>query len=361
MPQSGGSCCGHWSADGRYFFFNLRHGGLNTIWALREGGRFGSSRPVQLTFGPSNMGGLITSEDPRHVYVWSGNEEFETAKYYPASGRVQPLLPGIRTKETRPSPDGEWLSYAVGGELWRSQAGGASRQPVTSGFSPIEQLEWSPDARRILFRTLDGSGWGRSFVVSADAAGASPATELAMGAGHNEAAWSPNPESIVFAKWSAEGNVTKPQSGIFLLDLRTSQVVKIPGSEDLIHPCFSPDGRYLAAITNFDTNPNQPTRVMLFDTRSQTWREITRGTLVNPVQWSKDSKYFYYQDILAEGQPSFRYSTAANKSDAFMDFEPLLHAGYVRCSFLSFAPDGALVVALRRNEVNIYRLDLDLP
>jgi len=82
---------------------------------------------------------------------------------------------------------------------------------------------------------------------------------------------------------------------------------------------------------------------------------------VNPVEWSKDSKTFYYQDILADGQPAFRYSTATNESDPFVDFASLLRAGYVRCSLLSFAPDGALVVSLVRNEVNIYRLELDLP
>jgi hypothetical protein len=100
---------------------------------------------------------------------------------------------------------------------------------------------------------------------------------------------------------------------------------------------------------------------MLFDVQRRTWKEIAHGTLVNPVQWSKDSSYFYYQDILGEGQPAFRYSIVNNKSESVVDFESLLHAGYVRCSFVGFAPDGALLVSLRRNEVNIYRLDLDLP
>jgi hypothetical protein len=135
----------------------------------------------------------------------------------------------------------------------------------------------------------------------------------------------------------------------------------VPGSEGLIHAVYSPDRRFLAAISNFDLNPSQPTRAMLFDTQSKTWREIARGTLVNPVQWSKDSASFYYQDILGDGEPAFRYSIATGKSDRFVDFENLLHAGYVRCSFIGLAPDGALSVILRRNEVNIYRLDLDLP
>jgi Tol biopolymer transport system component len=229
---------------------------------------------------------------------------------------------------------------------------------LVSGFPAINWFEWSPDAKRILFYASGAAKSGKFFLVSADGG---PATEVSLGSGNNEPRWSPDGESIVFAKWSTEGQTTPEESGIYLLNLRTSQLRKVPGSEGLIHPCFSPDRRFLAAITNFDLNPTQPTRVMLFDSQTQVWREIAHGTLVNPVQWSKDSKYFYYQDILGEGQPSFRFSIAANKSDPFLAFDSLLSAGYARCSFVGFAPDGALVVYLQRNEVNIYRLDLDLP
>jgi len=185
--------------------------------------------------------------------------------------------------------------------------------------------------------------------------------ELTLGTGRNEPRWSPDGKSIYFAKWGTDGGVTQAQSGIFLLDLRSSAFTKVPGSEGLVHPRFSADHRYLAAVTNFDQNPSQPTRVMLFDTRTQSWREIAHGGLVNTVDWSNDSRDFYYQDILADGQPAFRYSTIANKSDLLVEFGDLLHAGYARCMFLSFAPDGSLVVSLRRNQVNVYRLDLDLP
>jgi len=128
-----------------------------------------------------------------------------------------------------------------------------------------------------------------------------------------------------------------------------------------VHPRLSPDHRFLAAVTNFDQNPSQPTRVLLFDTRIQSWQEIAHGGLVNPVEWSMDSRDFFYQDILADGQPAFRYSTVANKSDLFVEFGDLLHAGYARCVLLSVAPDGSLAVSLRRNQVNVFRLDLDLP
>jgi len=361
MRPESGICCGRWSADGRYFFFNVRRDGIHTVWAIREGRRSWLSRaprPVQLTFGPSNYGGLIASEDPRRVFVWSGSEQFETARYSPATGRVQPLLADIRPAEMKLSPDGAWLCFAAAGELWRSRADGSQRARLASGFSSIDQVSWSPDSTRIMFHAVENANAEKFYLIGVEGG---PAKEVALGSGHNEAAWSAVPETIVLAKWVTEGVVTKADSGIFLLDLKNSRIGKIAGSEDLVHPSLSPDGRYLAAITNFDSNPSQSTRVMLLDMRTQRWNEIAHGTLVNPVRWSADSRFFYYQDILAEDEQSFRYSIAANRSDPFADFKSLLESGYVRCSLLGFAPDGALVVSLRRNEVNIFRLDLELP
>jgi DNA-binding winged helix-turn-helix (wHTH) protein/Tol biopolymer transport system component len=361
LPYPDGACCGRWSADGKYFFFNSTHDGIHSIWAMRERVRESMglpTKPVQLTFGPINYGGLITSEDPSRVYVWGGSEQSEPARYYPASGRIQPLLPGNHSPNVRLSPDGTWLAFAIGGELWRSEADGTMRQSLVSGKSSIDQIEWSPDSKRILFHSEGDAKSERFFIVSADGG---PATDFSLGSGHNEPKWRPDGESIVFAKWSTEDPASMAQSGIFFLDLKSSHMTKIPGSEGMVHPDSSPDGQFLSAITNFDLNPSQPTRVMLFDTRTRTWSEIARGTLVNPVQWSKDSRYFYYQDILADGQPTFRYSIAASRSDRFGDFESLLHAGYVRCSLIDIEKDGAQVVSLKSNEVNIYRLDLDLP
>jgi len=361
LPKPGSTCCGRWSIDGRYFFFTVTRNDQQSIWTIRDVDRPWLSkpaRPVQLTFGPDNYGGLIASADPNRVFVWSGNEQFEVARYYPGSGKIQPLLSGVYSLNTRLSPDGAWLTFTGGGELWRSRADGSMRQSLTPAFSYIDQVEWSSDSTRILFHAVDSAKSERFFVVPADGG---PSIELALGTGRNEPHWSPDGKSIYFAKWGTDGGVSQAQSGIFLLDLRTSLITKVPGSEGLVHPRFSPDHRFLAAVTNFDQNPSQPTRVLLFDTRTRSWKEIAHGGLVNPVDWSKDSRDFYYQDILADAQPAFRYSIVANKSDLFVEFGDLLHAGYARCLFLSFAPDGSLAVSLRRNQVNVYRLDLDLP
>lgn len=360
-PNLDEQCCGRWSANGRYFLFNGTHNGVHSVWAIREDDHSLFSRdpkPVQLTFGPVSYGGLITSDDPRRVYVWGGSEHLETGRYDRATGRVQPLLPGIHYDDIGSSPDGAQLAFATGGELWRAKFDGSGRKPLFSGVASIDRIEWSPDSKRILFFSTDSAGLEKYFQISSDGG---PATEVPLGNGDMEAHWSQDGAAIVFAKRVWAGHTTSEESGIFLLDLQSSAVTKIPGSETLVHPSLSPDGRYLAAITKFELNPNQPTDVMLFDTQTRDWKRIAQGTLVNPVQWSADSKYFSYQDILAEGETVFRYSIVTRRSEALVDFQSLLNAGYTRCSLLGFNPDGGLVVSLRRNEVNIFRLDLDLP
>lgn len=357
----GATCCGRWSSDGRYFFFTSIRDRVQSIWAISDSVRWWTPRPpspVQLTFGPNNYGGLVSDTNPGRVFVWSGIEQLEMGRYNPASGRVQPLVPGVQSPNAALSPDGRWLAYATGGELWRSTAGGNERKPLISGFPPIRDIQWSPDGKRILFSATESVEPWKWFIVSADGG---PESEVSLAKGRIEPTWFPDGEKIAFAKWATEGEVTQQESGIFLYDLRTAQTTKIPGSEGLVHASFSPDLKYLAAITNFDQNPVEPTRVKLFDTRAQSWVQIGQGTLVNPVQWSADSKFFYYQDMLSEGEQSYRYSIATHKSEPNLDFAGLLNSGYVRCSFKQFAPDGTVVVALRRNEVNLYRLDLDLP
>lgn len=360
LPQKSETCCGRWSAGGKYFFFGATQDGLQSIWAIRERRRtwrVAAARPVQLTFAPTNYGGLVTSEDPARVFAWSGNEQIEVAHYFPASGRVQPLIPDTRWTGLDESPDGNWLAFATGGELWRSKTDGSGRQSLLAGYPPIVGILWSPDGKMILFRTVEKGKRVRFFVIPAEGGAV---TELPTGAGTTEVAWAPGGQSVILAM-PESGDLPRAESGIYEIDLHTLLRTKIPGSEGLVHPSFSPNRRFLAAITTFEHEPNQPTRVKLFDTVSQTWTEIAQGTLVNPVQWSADSQTLYYQDVLAEGEPAFRYSIASRKSEPYANFAQLLGAGYARCLFKHFAPDGSLLVTLRRNEVNVYRLDLDLP
>jgi Tol biopolymer transport system component len=395
LPFIASACCGRWSLDGRYFFFTVEREGLQSIWAIRDrdAGWFRRpAKPVQLTFGPNNYGGLINDPNPgdfnpgdsnpsdgnsagvspggadpvassnngvrrERALVWSGLEEMETSRYDLGTGRLQPLLAGVHSNAMSLSPDGGFLSFATGGEIWQSNADGSDRRPLASGFAPIDDVQWSPEGSQILFHAAEAGKDGHFYAISSSGGAA---VELALGNGHLEPVWHPDGKQILVAKWAMDGAASLPQSGIFLFDLKSKTSTKIVGSEGLVHPSISRDGR-IVAITNFDLHPNEPTLVMLHEVQSEGWREIGRGTLVNPVQWSPDGRYFYFQDILSEGERAYRYSVATGEVGLFADFAPVLNDGYVRCMLKQIAPEGQLVVSLRRNRVNLFRLDLELP
>jgi len=356
----GTECCGRWSADGRYFFFGSVRDGITSIWAIRESSHSWFSagpKPIQLTFGPPSYGYAVPNGD-RAVFVWGGTEKRELVRYDRRSRRVEPVLPDAPLVSDSLSPDGLWLAFPIGGTLWRSRTDGSRREALVSGLEPIDQVLWSPDGRQILFHRTRGAEFGTFFLVPAE--GGTP-TEVSLRTGLNELSWSPEGQSIAFAKHPDEGALAATGGAIYSLDLRTSQIKKIAGSEGLVHPRWSPDGRFLAAVTSLEISPGRPTRLKMFDSRTQSWKEIAQGTLLNPGEWSRDSKYFYYQDILGDAEPVFRFAVGAQRSELLFDFANLLHAGYHRCAFVRFDPNGDVIAYLTRGESDLYRLDLDLP
>ncbi len=62
---------------------------------------------------------------------------------------------------------------------------------------------------------------------------------------------------------------------------------KVPGSEGLWSPRWSPDGKYLAALS--------PTsdRILLFTVATQIWQELASGTGFGWESWSGDSRFVY--------------------------------------------------------------------
>ena len=67
----------------------------------------------------------------------------------------------------------------------------------------------------------------------------------------------------------------------------------LPGSEGLLSPRWSPDGRYIAATT-MDSQ-----KLLLFDTGTKKWNELAH-VAVGYLCWSKDSKYLYFDTFGTE-------------------------------------------------------------
>jgi Tol biopolymer transport system component len=137
-----------------------------------------------------------------------------------------------------------------------------------------------------------------------------------------------------------------------LLDLRTGRTSTIPHSEGLFSPRWSPDGRYIAAITL-----DQRT-LRLLDLQAQTWRTVAETTVADPV-WSPDSKAIFFHADRADTQPIYRWSLPDGSLQMVANLSNFVDGETADYFFCGLTPDAKPVVRSRIRTGDIYTLDLD--
>jgi hypothetical protein len=88
---------------------------------------------------------------------------------------------------------------------------------------------------------------------------------------------------------------------LHILHLDTNQIEEVPGSDGLFSPRWSPDGRWIAALT-LDQR-----KVQLFSIANHTWTTLSVPSGADP-RWSSDSRYLFIRASLDPAQPIDRVS-----------------------------------------------------
>lgn len=200
---------------------------------------------------------------------------------------------------------------------------------------------WSPDGKHILFTDVPR----RMFLVPAEGGSLQqvmpkvedPNTEV--GAGH----WSADGSSIIFVMISEKGRA------IYQLNLRTQELLKIPGSDGMAGPRMSRDGRYLISGRN---------KRMLYDFQTQQWADFTEEGDSWTSSWSYDSKFVYMQRKNRNGlREVIRISVPGGKVEHVLDLKGITLGGFWPGG-ISLLPDDSPLLMLDKNTQEIYRLDL---
>jgi len=341
-------CCGKWTTDGKYFVF--QSGGQ--IWALRNRkGLFrGKPRPVQLTSSPMQLQSPLPSKDGKRLFVVGMTFRGELTSFDPKVGKPSLFLGGISADWMEASRDGKQVVYVSypQGDLWKSNLDGTDRVQLT--FGPIKPVlpRWSPNGETILFFDFPGgqSHPGRMYMMPA--AGGAP-RELLPSDPQNEQdpTWSSDGKRIAFGNDANDANAIDGPA-IRILDVQSGQISLVPGSEKMFSPRWSPDGRYLAAMTT------DSTRLMLFDFQTQMWKEIGKGTM-SWINWSRDSQYLYLKDLTDSGAVE-RIRIADRKVEKMVDLKDFVFTGLGGGS-VSVAPDGSALLLRDRGTQDVYALD----
>jgi Tol biopolymer transport system component/DNA-binding winged helix-turn-helix (wHTH) protein len=356
---------GTWLAGGKYFAFSSGvdlHASLAVdtqanLWLLKEERGIFSRKtgdPIELTRGPIAYDHPIATPQGSRIYFVGSHSEYQLLRIDQKTAEKTAMLAESGATDMDFSLDGQWVVYAAreNGTLWKSRIDGSSRVQLTSAAPGAFAPKWSPDQKQILFTGFLLGKRPRLYVVSAQ--GGAPKSVLPAD----------NKWATVSGDWSSDGrqivvDVLETGSGkestIRILDLDNGSLTPVPGSEGLVEPRWSADGRYIAA-----RNPRKK-QIVLFDVRNKTWSVLAEANFPVALRWSPGGDALYYQDTDEIEQSVFRVPMANRESERVTRFGDLIASGAKRCIFAGLSPDGSVYVTVDHGDTDIYALDLKLP
>jgi eukaryotic-like serine/threonine-protein kinase len=348
---------GNWTPDGKYFVFESSRNGRSDLWAILEKRDFFHNEnhaPVQLTSGPLSFHSPQPSLDGKRIFTIGEQPRGELERFDAKSGEFVPYLAGISISDVSFSRDGRWMAYVTYPEqaLWRSRIDGSDKLQLTRppflAFLPA----WSPDGKKILF-----GGWdpGKNAAIYAIAAEGGVPQQLvsdpASDAFYGD--WGPDGKSIVFEKNRLNGS-SNYKTDVEMLDIQTGRVSMLPGSESLIVPAMSPDGRFLAATTT------DRLKLMLFDYATQKWTELAK-TDIGALNWTRDGKYLYFDSGSGLDPAISRVRMADRKLERVTGLKDFRRVEFSSYPWSGLTPDGAPLLLRDVGTQEVYALDFEAP
>ncbi len=341
------ACCGDWSPDEKEFYFQGLADGLSSILALAAG----SSKPVQLTNGPLSFRSPAISPDGKKIFVVGEEQRGELMKYDAKTSQFSPFLEGISPDWVAFSRDGEWLAYTTlqDGILWRERVDGTDKLQLT--FAPMQatMVYWSPDGTKLAFSALTPGKPRNIMVVNSDGSGLRkiyPENIMQV-----SPSWSPDSQHVTFDYPSGYSHAQPGQVlGIKTADLRTHQVVSVPGSQGLFGSQWSPDGRHLVAIAPDGLG------LKMYDSSTTSWKQFT--TLeINFEMWSRDNQYVYF-DTLGTDPALYRAHVPDLRVERVLSLKGYRRPFGFIGAYSGLAPDGSPLIVDDVGWHEIYSLDL---
>jgi DNA-binding winged helix-turn-helix (wHTH) protein/Tol biopolymer transport system component len=307
-------CCGDWTAGGSYFVFQSAHAGRPNVWGLRQPTFFarGRSAPFEITSGPLDFFAPVPSLKGDQLFSIGAHTRRELFHFNLAAHRAEPYLSNVSAQRSEAAHHSErtaWIS-STDRTLWRSKEDGTDRVQLISPPLSVYMARWSPDDRRLLVMAKQPGTPYKIYIVSSDGGDPNPVLEESRNQADPD--WGPGGTAVVFGRFpNYAAEATSPKD-IRILDLETKTVSILPESTGMFSPRWSPDGRYVAAMT-LDQH-----LLKVFDRNTAKWSTVAEGLIHNPV-WSHDGKELYFQALQEEGVPIFRVSVADRRLERICD------------------------------------------
>ncbi|MDE1176388.1 MAG: hypothetical protein PW789_07230 [Edaphobacter sp.] len=343
------NCCGVWGADGSFIFQSI-HNNESDLWLLPRNSR---STAKQLTNGPFWFESPTASPVENRLFFIGVSERTNVQVFNAVTRGFRPAPPFLHdAQEIDNSRNNQWVAWVDGaGKLWRARTDGSDKLQLTPDMMTVYMGRWSPDGTRIaLIARTAGQPW-QLYIVQSD--GGHLEQLLKEPQNDTDPTWSPDGRSIMFGRMPLYLGGEESPWGLRTLNLETHQVKTLPGS-GMFSPHWSPDGRYILALTKDQKG------LLLFDMQTHEWTKLHAGGesedrfFSNP-SWSADGRAVYVQDTRDIQEPILRISVPDGHVEEICTLQNFLSNNAVDYTFVGLTAQDIPLVRTRVNG-DIYSL-----
>lgn len=344
---------GSWSHDGNFYFYEAGTHSRQDLWVEPEKvGVFSLDRrkPQRLTNGPASWSWPLPLYNGSDILAINASTRSELSKWDSGSKSWQPEWDGAAAYELDYSRDGRWVVFSEPDHtIWKSKADGSGRVQLTDATLEAHQPHWSADSRNVAFMGQKSDGQWRIFIVSAD--GGPPEQLSKSGDDQGVPTWSVDGRYILYGE--RLGRKPRAEMSLHLQDVATREVRTLEHSSGLWSPRFSPDGKYIAAVTS----DSKALRIAKWSDGD--WNEAARMRLIEYPAWSADSRYIYFtgQREVAHYEV-FRFDVPNVRLERVIDLKGFSLADE---NWFGVAPDGSPLVSRGIFHSEIWMLKCSLP
>lgn len=220
----------------------------------------------QLTEGvPGALSPLLSADRGTLIYVRAGTDAADTLRTVAVDGsgdrQLFDLPPGcdrVARPAWNPVDQTELALPCTNAQgevrLRRIKVDGTDEGPITTGFTVVDDVTYSPDGSTLAFWASEKVGRaGTIYLQPAD--GSAPARRLTQrpeGASDVDPGFSPDGSTVAFTRAQSARDGVDASTRIYLADTDGSNVRPLtPASASAdVNPCFSPDGTLMAFKSN---------------------------------------------------------------------------------------------------------------
>jgi Tol biopolymer transport system component len=147
---------------------------------------------------------------------------------------------------------------------------------------------------------------------------------------------------------------------LHILDLDNLEVSKLPGSDGLWTPRWSPNGKYVAALAlgTSDEKHSDSSELRLFDFKTRQWSVLATAHFMNEVTWSRNSEYVYFDTAGGPDPALYRVSITGRHLTPLASLKGIFRT---MDNWSGVAPDGSPLIVKDKAISEIYALDIDWP